>query len=87
MQDWFASGRLIDVALTMTALEAVAVVLYFRRTGRGIAPADFLGNLASGVCLMLALRCGVTGAWWGWIALWLSAALVAHLADVRRRWR
>ena len=87
MQDWFASGRLIDVALAMTALEAVAVVLYFRRTGRGIAPADFLGNLASGVCLMLALRCGVTGAWWGWIALWLSAALVAHLADVRRRWR
>jgi hypothetical protein len=24
---------------------------------------------------------------WGWIALWLSVALVAHLIDLRRRWR
>lgn len=87
METWFASGRIVDVALALTALEAVAVVAYFRVTGRGIPPADFLGNLASGACLMLALRCGLTGAWWGWIALWLGAALVAHLSDLRRRWR
>ena len=83
----FASGRLIDLALAITALEAVLVVAYFRRTGRGVAPGDFLGNLASGVCLMLALRCGITGAAWPWIAAFLLAALVAHLRDLRRRWQ
>lgn len=87
MQELFASGFVIDVALAITALEAMAVVAWHRRTGRGVAPADFLGNLASGVFLMLALRCGVTGAFWGWIAIFLVAALVAHLSDLRRRWR
>ena len=92
MAELFASGRaidlaLIDLALAVTALEAVLVVAYFRRTGRGIAPGDFLGNLASGACLMVALRCGLTGAAWPWIALFLLAALAAHLADLRRRWR
>ena len=87
MAEWFANGRIVDVALAMTALEALLVAGYFRRTGRGVAPADFLGNIASGVCLMLALRCGVTGAAWPWIALFLLAALAAHLADLRQRWR
>ncbi len=87
MAEWFANGRPIDVALAMTALEALLVTGYFRRTGRGVPPAEFLGNLASGVCLMLALRCGVTGAAWPWVAVFLAAALVAHLADLRRRWR
>lgn len=87
MAEFFASGRVVDLMLAITALEAVAVVGYFRRTGRGVAPADFLGNLLSGVGLMLALRAALAGAGWGWIAAWLVAALAAHLADLRRRWR
>lgn len=87
MEAWFASGRIVDAALAITALETLAVVLWHRRTGRGVAPADFLGNIASGACLMLALRCALVGAWPGWVALCLVLALAAHLADLRRRWR
>jgi hypothetical protein len=83
----FASGRIIDVILALTLVEAVALVAWHRRTGRGVAPGEFLGNLLSGMCLLAALRVGLAGAWWGWIALALLAALVAHVADLGRRWR
>jgi hypothetical protein len=87
MSELFASGRIVDLVLALTALEGLLVVAYHRRTGRGVAPADFLSNLLSGICLMLAVRGALVGAWWGWIALCLLAALVAHLADLRRRWQ
>lgn len=86
MSQLFDSGRIVDLVLLVTLVEAVLVVAYHRRTGRGPAPADFLGNLASGVCLMLALRGALTAGWWGWIALALLAAFLAHLIDLRRRW-
>jgi hypothetical protein len=82
----FASGRIVDIALALTALEAVCVVAYHRATGRGVPAADFLGNLLSGVCLMVALRVALGGGWWGWIAAALLAALLAHLWDLHRRW-
>jgi hypothetical protein len=86
MTDLFASGRIVDIVLAITAIEAVLLVAYHRRTGRGPAPADLFGNLLSGVCLMLALRAALVDAWWGWVALWLLAAFGAHLSDLRRRW-
>ena len=82
----FASGRIIDIVLVLTAAEAIGVVGYHRATGRGVAPADFLGNLLSGVCLLIAVRLALTGAWWGWIGACLFGSLLAHLADLRRRW-
>lgn len=82
----FASGRVVDLILVFTVLEGLALVAYHRRTGRGPTPADLLGNLASGVALMLALRGALVGAWWGWIGLCLAGSLLAHLADLRRRW-
>jgi hypothetical protein len=87
MASLFATGHVVDLVLALTAIEAILVVAYHGRTGRGVAPAEFLGNLLSGVWLMLALRCALVGAWWGWIALCLVGSLVAHLADLRRRWR
>ena len=86
MTDLFASGRIVDIVLAITAIEAALLVAYHRRTGRGPAPADLFGNLLSGVCLMLALRAALVDAWWGWVALWLLAAFGAHLSDLRRRW-
>jgi hypothetical protein len=83
----FTNGRIVDLILGLTVLEAVALIAYHRRTGRGVTPADLLANLLAGVCLLLALRVALLGAWWGWIALCLSASLVAHLIDLRRRWR
>jgi hypothetical protein len=86
MMSLFESGRIVDFVLAITAIEAALLVAYHRLTGRGPAPAQLLGNLLSGVCLMLALRAALVDAWWGWIALWLVAAFGAHLNDLRRRW-
>jgi hypothetical protein len=83
----FLSGRIVDLILAFTVLELFFLFAYRRATGRGVAPGDILLNLLSGIGLMLALRCALTGAWWGWIGLWLFAALLAHLGDLWRRWR
>ena len=81
------SGRIADVIVALTLAEWLALAAWHRRTGGGVAGADLAGNLLAGVCLVLALRCALTEAGWGWIALWLAASLGAHLADLRRRWR
>jgi len=87
MSGLFASGRIVDLILAFTLLEGLVLAALYRKTGRGVAPADLLGNLASGISLMLALRGALVGAWWGWIGLCLAGSLVAHLVDLRRRWR
>ena len=86
MSELFASGRIVDIILALTAAEAVFLVLHHRITGRGPAPTAFLGTLLSGVGLMLALRGALAGASWEWIALWLLAALAAHVGDLWWRW-
>ena len=86
MSALFASGHIVDLILMLTLVEAAVLVLHHHSTGRGVAPGEFLGNLVSGVFLLLALRAGLVGAWWGWISLCLLAALAAHLNDLRARW-
>jgi hypothetical protein len=73
---FFASGRVIDLILALTAAEAIILLLLRYRSGRGLAPGDLLFTLASGACLMIAVRLALVGAWWGWLALFLA-----------RRWR
>ena len=80
MAELVASGRVVDIVLAVTLLEAMALTLW-----RRIAPAALAVMLAPGVALMLALRAALTGAGWQWIALCLAAAGLAHLADLRRR--
>jgi hypothetical protein len=79
--------HLIDLVIVMTLLEGGVLALYHRQTGKGLAPGEFVPTLAAGLALMLAVRAGVSGAGWAWVAAGLSAAGLAHLADVRRRWR
>lgn len=87
MDELLAGTRLADLVLALTALEALALLLYHRFTGRGLAPGDYLLNLVSGVCLMLALRSVLAGAGWHGLAGWLLAAGLAHGTDLWRRWR
>lgn len=84
MNALFATGRAADLALLVLALEA-GVVTWRGRRGRGPAPAEFAGFWGAGAGLLLALRGALRGAWWGWVALPLAGAGVAHLADLRRR--
>ncbi len=83
----FASGRIIDVVVVLTVLEAAALILWRRMTGTGPRLSAFGLNLLSGLSLMLAVRAALVGAWWGFVAAWMLAALVLHLADLWRVWR
>jgi hypothetical protein len=87
LPDWLAWVSLIDVVIAITLLEGLALAAYHRRTGGGLAPMDFMPNLASGLALMLALRAGLASAGWGWVAMGLLASGLAHAVDLRRRWR
>ena len=82
----FSSGHIVDLILVLVVLEAVLLAGWHWRTGRGLAFRAFAATICSGAALMLALRAALVGAWWGWIALPLLAALLAHIADLRGRW-
>lgn len=87
MSALFDNGRIVDLILALVAVEIVALMAYRRMTHRGIPALDIVFNLLAGVCLLLALRGALAQSGSLWIAVWLSAALVAHLADLARRWR
>jgi len=84
--DLLASGRIIDLILALMVLEVGILALYHVKTGRGIAPTGLLLNQLAGFGLMLAARCALIGSWWGWTAVSLILALLAHGADLRHRW-
>jgi hypothetical protein len=90
MQDILPGTRvlvLVDLAIAITLVELAVLCLLHWRTGRGVAPRDLLPNLVAGLCLMAAVRAGITGAGWGWVAAGLMASGLAHAADLRARWR
>lgn len=83
----FPSSRIIDFILIWTAIEAMLLVAFFNKTGRGVPPVDLLANLAAGAFLMLALRGALVSAQWQWIAASLLGSFLAHLLDLRLRWK
>lgn len=76
----------IDWILAGMGLEAIALAVFHRRTGRGPPTASILPNIAAGAMLLLGMRLALAGTWWGWISLCLFIGLMAHLADLRQRW-
>jgi hypothetical protein len=80
------NANLIDAVILLTVCECLLLALYHRRTGRGMAPRDFLPNLCAGLALMLALRAGLSSAGWGWVAAALMASGLLHATDLRGRW-
>jgi hypothetical protein len=87
MGELFASGRVADLIVAVMVIEAVALLAFHHRTGRGIAPASLLSNLAAGLFLVLALRGALVGSSPAVIGLLLLGGLAAHLLDLRQRWR
>lgn len=87
MRGFFDSGAVADLILAMLLLEAIAIALYHRITGRGLALAAVLPFLLAGAAFALSLRAALTGAGWPLVALPLLAALAAHLWDLAARWR
>lgn len=87
MADLFASGRLIDGILILIVLEVLAIFLYRRSTGRGVAMPDLLPNIFAGAFLLLALRASIAGGGWMPVSVCLACAGVAHVIDIGRRLR
>ncbi|MBZ8132231.1 hypothetical protein [Afifella sp. IM 167] len=87
METFFSSGLVVDAIAALMLVEGIALFLWRRRTGRGIAPLDLLANLAAGLFLLLALRAALTGAGWPAVALFLALGGLAHVADMMRRWQ
>ena len=76
---------LIMVAVLL--VEALALLGFWWLTGRGLAPRSVFALVLPGVFFALALRAALTGAWWGFVSLAMTAAFFAHAWDLWRRWR
>lgn len=81
----FSTGLIADIMLAFMALEAIVLVLYQRKTNRGLTPRAVFWMLLPGACLVLALRAALVGAAWQWVALAVSVSLIAHLGYLRQR--
>ena len=86
MQGLYASGAIVLPVLAGVLVEAVVLVVLFRRTGRGVAPRRLLPNLMAGACLIAAAGTALRGSWWGWTGALLLLGGVFHLVDMRERW-
>ena len=83
----FSTGLIADIMLAFMALEAIVLVLYQRKTNRGLTPRAVFWMLLPGACLVLAFRAALVGASWPWIVLAVSVSLIAHLGYLRHRLR
>ena len=81
------SPALIDLIIVFTMIEAVVLIVWRASEERTAALAKIGLMLLPGICLLLAVRAALAGAPWPWVPTALTAALVAHLLDLRSRWR
>ena len=77
---------MLDFIVAAMLAEGVGLFVLWRWRGRGVSPWVLWPNLASGMCLLMAMRVGLAGAWWGWVSALLLGALGAHVVEVRRVW-
>ena len=83
----FLSGRIVDMVIAITVFEGIAMAIYHRITGNGVPPRNYALNMASGLCLMLALRFALTNGGWMMVALGLTASGIIHGLDLASRWQ
>lgn len=85
MEQLITSGRIADIILVVIAVETMLLGLYFWRKGRPLTLIAFAASNLAGGSLVLALRAVLREAGWAYVALYLFAALLAHLADLALR--
>ena len=82
-----SSGRIVDIMVLFVVVEVTALIVYWRRTGRGIPTVPLIANVGAGGSLMLALGATLKGFSVSIIALCLVASLVFHVTDLALRWK
>ena len=80
MDEWLASGIMIDIILGAVLLECLFLVWLSRRRMRDVVV--WLPSLLAGSSLLIALRLVITGTAWSWVAGLLAVALLAHVVDM-----
>jgi hypothetical protein len=80
-------GLFIDAVVALAALEMALLVAARLRLGVGPSCASSIANGAAGIALLVALRAAVGDA--PFVLIWacVTAALIAHVADLAMRWR
>lgn len=79
MEQFFASGRAVDVVLGVLFVEAIWLKY------RGQKWADIIPVLLPAILMMLGLRAALTGLAWPFVSVPLALAFPVHLYDLRRR--
>lgn len=79
MEQFFASGRAVDVVLAVLLVEAIWL------KWRGQKWADIIPALLPAILMMLGLRAALTGMAWPFISIPLALAFPVHLYDLHRR--
>ncbi len=84
MEQLFADGRMIDIAILVLLGEVGLMLAWSRWRGALVA---LMPTLLSGLMLMLAWRSTQAGLAWPWIAAPLLGSAMAHGSDLwlRRR--
>ena len=84
MAESLTSPHLIDLIVLFALLEGAFLIRWLR----GQMPARaVIATILPGLCLMLALRAALAGVAWPWVPAALAVALIAHLWDIKMRWR
>jgi hypothetical protein len=86
MDHLFATGRIVDGVIALMLLELLVLTWVHKKTHRGVPMPALLTNLAAGAALLMSLRAALVDERWQVVALWLIAALIAHVLDLRMRW-
>lgn len=79
MEQFFASGRAVDVVLAVLVIEALWLRLRAQKW------ADIIPALLPAILMMLGLRAALTGMEWPFISLPLALAFPVHVYDMHRR--
>jgi hypothetical protein len=83
---FFSSAQAIDLILLGMLAEALCVRRWVRVEGHAVPWPDVIGVLLPGACLLLAVRGALTESP-SLVVVALTAALITHLWDLRRRFR
>ena len=79
MDEFFASGRAVDVVVAVLVIEA-----FWLKLRRNIW-ADILPALLPAVLMMIGLRAALTGMPWPFVSVPLALAFPIHIYDLNRR--
>ena len=85
MEDFIRSGPIAEVILVVLAAEIAVAGLYLWRRGQGLALVSLVASGLAGGSLVLAFRAVLRESGWLFVAIYLAAALLAHLADIALR--